>query len=61
MNIVYELLIEKLKSLSFLFIIIFIKIMYIFGCEDTTTIIMDYLKRKETRSLLCVNKNFNNI
>ena len=35
--------------------------MYIFGCEDTTTIIMDYLKRKETRSLLCVNKNFNNI
>ena len=35
--------------------------MYIFGCEDTTTIIMDYLKRKETRSLLCVNKDFNNI
>ena len=35
--------------------------MYIFGCEDTTTIIMDYLTREETRPLMCVNNDFNNI
>ena len=35
--------------------------MHIFGCEDTTTRVMDYLTREETRPLMCVNNDFNNI
>ena len=35
--------------------------MYAFGCEDTTTRVMDYLTREETRPLMCVNNDFNNI
>ena len=35
--------------------------MYTFGCQDTTTVIMDYLSRKEIRPLLCLNKDFYNI
>ena len=35
--------------------------MHIFGCEDTTTVVMDYLSRKEIRPLLCINKDFYNI
>ena len=35
--------------------------MYIFGCQDTTTVVMDYLSRKEIRPLLCINKDFYNI
>lgn len=35
--------------------------MHIFGCEDTTTIVMNYLSRKEIIPLLCINKDFNNI
>ena len=33
--------------------------MYTFGCQDTTTVIMDYLTRKEMRPWLCINKDFN--
>tara|TARA_B100000212_G_C27228514_1_gene470520 strand:+ start:128 stop:652 length:525 start_codon:yes stop_codon:yes gene_type:complete len=35
--------------------------MHIFGCEDTTTVVMNYLTRKEIRPLLCINKDFYNI
>ena len=35
--------------------------MYIFGCQDTTTVVMDYLTRQEIKPLLCLNKDFNNI
>lgn len=35
--------------------------MYIFGCLDTTTVVMDYLTRQEIKPLLCLNKDFNNI
>ena len=35
--------------------------MYIFGCEDTTTIIMDSLTLEKIRVLLCINKDFYNI
>ena len=33
----------------------------IFGCEDTTTVVMDYMTRKEIRPLLSINKDFYNI
>ena len=30
--------------------------MYLFGCEDTTTIVMNYFTKKELRPILCINK-----
>ena len=35
--------------------------MYIFGCQDTTTVVMDFLPRSELRSLLCINSHFSKI
>ena len=35
--------------------------MYTFGCQDTTTVVMNYLTRKELTPLLCINKDFYNI
>ena len=32
-----------------------------FYCYDTTTVIMDFLTRKQLRSILCLNKEFNQI
>ena len=35
--------------------------MYLFGCEDTTTIVMNYFTKKELRPILCINKELCNM